>query len=279
MKSKFRVLSVEDDVRWQTTIKEIVSMLGYEVEFVSTREDAIFKLRRSSYHVALLDKRLKESNPENDEGLDIATMITRLGEGTKVVVYTAYGNMDDAVKAFHDIKVSHFVGKDKPLSQIRDALKQAAEEADREFRRPTRLAQNILSADDTATGEFLSHFMTDSKSRPDLHQLELFAKRLAGEYRPLLPDRNQAKLLSIANNQILQFRFWSKMLGFPIAVCIGTHDGIELTLEKINSDEKLRSSLGFGKKTIKEVFDRDVFPDFGGGVFELRNTKFEEFKS
>ena len=44
MSSKIKIISVEDDKRWQDTIKEITSILGYDVEFASTGKDAIDNL-------------------------------------------------------------------------------------------------------------------------------------------------------------------------------------------------------------------------------------------
>ena len=278
MNSKIKVLSVEDDKRWQDTIKEITSMLGYDVEFVTTSKDAMFKLKRSFYHVALLDKRLEEENSENSDGLSIATVIAGLNEGTQIIVYTAYGNISDSREAFRKINVMDFIGKDMPLSEIRDALKNAAEAASQKFIKPTGMPVKILATRGNALDEFLSTSASREKSPSRAEVIETFAKRLLTEFRPLLLDRRDAKLLTLKPAQVLQVRFWSRMLGGPIAVWFGKPNEIKTVLQKTDLDEDFRSELNINHK-LSELFDSHNFPEFGGAVFELNNVEFEEFES
>ena len=274
---KIKVLYVEDDKDWQEIIQEGISPLGYQLDFASTSKEATDRLKHSTYHVALLDKRLDESDPENDEGLSIATTIAGLGEGTKIIVYTAYGNIDDAREAFRNIKVRDFIGKDKPVSEILKAIEESAEEAVLEFRRPARISE-LLLVEEEATKQFLSGFPSKPGLGSNTQDLELFSKRLLAEYRPLLRDRNEAKILGLSNIPTLQVRFWSKMLAFPIAVWIGKFSEMKTILQTIDSDEALRLSLNINNK-IDELFDNNSFPLFGGTIFELNNTSLNEFVS
>src|SRR4026208_1094629 len=113
MISTIKILYVEDDPEWQQIIQDGISTFGYELDFALTSKDAIAKVKRTTYHIALLDKRLDEQDAENAEGLSVATVIAGLNEGTKIIVYTSYGNIDDARAAFRQIKVWDFVGKDQ----------------------------------------------------------------------------------------------------------------------------------------------------------------------
>jgi len=274
---KTKVLYVEDDKQWQETVGEIVSALGYQIDYAFTSKEAMLKLKHSTYHVALLDKRLEENNPENEEGLSIATAIAGLGEGTKIIVYTAYGNIEDSREAFRDIKVWDFIGKDRPISEIRKALKESAEAAVLEFRKPARISE-LMSSEDEAINKFLSGFPSKSGLGSNAQDLELFARRLLGEYRPLLQDRNEAKLLNVSQFPILQVRFWSKMLGFSIAVWIGKFNDMKTILKNIDSDKPLHLSLGISNK-IDELFDLNSFSQFGGAIFGLEDASFDEFVS
>ena len=277
MTPKIKVLYIEDDEEWQNIMREIISALGYQLEIASTSKDALLKLKQSTYHIALLDKRLDENDPQNEEGLSIATIIAGLNEGTRIIVYTAYGNIKDAREAFRNIKVRDFIGKDRPISEIRKALMESAEEAVLEFRRPGRTSELIVR-DENATKEFLAGFPAKSGLGSNAQDLELFMRRLLGEYRPLLSDRNEAKLLDMRHVPILQLRFWSKMLGFPVAAWIGKFNDMRAVLHKIDSNKSLLSSLSMGNM-IDELFDVNSFSQFGGAVFELKNARFEEFIS
>lgn len=278
MKPKIKVLYVEDDKDWQGIVQEGLASLGYQLDFASSSKEAISKLKRSTYHVALLDKRLDESDPENDQGLAIATLIAGLDEGTKIIVFTAYGNIDDAREAFREIKVWDFLGKDKPISEIRRAVKEASDGAILEFHRPSRTSKEILVTKGNALGQLLSKFPTRPGLSTNEQTFELFAKRLLGEYRPLLPDQSDAKLLTISPFPALHARYWSKMLGIPLAALFGRYSEMKTILQNIEDDETLKSSMNI-KVKVDESFDPVGFPDFGGAVFELKDVEFEEFES
>jgi ActR/RegA family two-component response regulator len=278
MKSKTKVLYVEDDKDWQGIVREGIASLECQLDIASTSKEAISRLRRSTYHVALLDKRLDEADPENDQGLTLATVIAGLDEGTKIVVFTAYGNIEDAREAFREIKVWDFIGKDKPISEIRRAIKEAGEGAILEFNRPARMSRDILAVKGNAPDQFLSGFPLKPGLSTNVQTLEYFAKRLLGEYRPLLPDRSDAKLLNLSNVPILQVRYWSKISEIPIAAWIGKYGEMKTALQNIENDESLRSLMKLNGKA-GELFDPIGFPDFGGAVFDLKDVEFEEFES
>jgi ActR/RegA family two-component response regulator len=278
MISTIKILYVEDDPEWQQIIQDGISTFGYELDFALTSKDAIAKVKRTTYHIALLDKRLDEQDAENAEGLSVATVIAGLNEGTKIIVYTSYGNIDDARAAFRQIKVWDFVGKDQPITEIIHTIKKAAEEATLEFSRPSRMPMEILIAKGNAIEQFLSDLasnMTHSVNRQDL---ENFSKRLLGQFRPLLPDQSDAKLLTIDQSPVLQVRFWSKRLGAPIVVWFGKFDALGTVLEKIESDNVLGQSLD-AKHKLVELEKHESSPALGGVVFRLKNVELEEFES
>lgn len=282
MTKEIKVLYVEDDKEWQKIIREIISMLGYQLDIASSSKEAIFKLTRSTYHIALLDKRLNEDDPENDEGLNIATIIAGMGEGTKIIVFTAYGNIEDAREAFRKIKVKDFIGKDQPIKVIKKALEDAADDALLEFKRPMRGAEEILVTKGNALNRFLSKF--PEKQRPESYGLEsnerkfeLFARRMLGNLRPLLPDKNEARLISIGEIEVLQVQYWSKTLGAPITSLFGKLNEMKTLLQHIENNVDLRYSMSI-KSKVEELFDEN-FPDFGGAVFVLKDIEFEEFES
>jgi ActR/RegA family two-component response regulator len=277
MKTQIKVLYVEDVKHWQDIVEEVVAMLGFQLDIVSTSEQAASKLERSTYHVAILDKRLDENDPENKEGLNIAAAISGLCEGTRVIVYTIYGKIEDAREAFKTIKVRDFIGKDWPIPVIKKAIEESAAEAVAEFSRPSRIS-NILSHEDKAINQFLDGFPQKLGLGSNAQDLESFAKRLLSGTLPLLPDRGQAKLFKVANIPILQVRFWSKMLACPIAVWFGKYNDMNAIFQKLDSDPSFKSSLEIGNR-LDELFDINIFPQFGGALFELKDAGLGEFIS
>ncbi|MCC6299096.1 MAG: response regulator [Anaerolineales bacterium] len=278
MNPVIKVLCVDDNKRWQKTIEEIVDPMGYVLTFAPNAKEAIELLKRSSFHVAILDKKLDESDPENEDGLHIAHTIAGLGEGTKIIVYTAYGNIEDAREAFRKIKVWDFIGKDRPMREMTNAVKKAAEEAIVEKNRPSRMPEEILTSKGSALNQFLSNLSSANSPTAQKRSLEILAKQLLGNFRPLLSDLSDARLLLDNGSQFLLIRYWSKMHGTPIAVCFGEKNALENWIKSVESNLTLKDSLGFKDRLAGFLF-QEAFPGIGGAVFELDNASLEEFES
>ena len=272
MDSKIKVLYVEDDKQWQDIVRDAMSSPEYELDVALTSQEAVKKLKRRTYHVALLDKRLDEQDPENNLGMSIAHVIAGLNEGTKIIVYTSYGNIDDARDAFRNIKVWDFIEKKKHITEIINAIKKAGEDALLEFSRPTRMPVDILSVKGGVLEQFLSKLSIDRQD------LEILAKQLLGKLRPLLPDNSEAKLPEESKSPILQVRYWSKMLGAAIVVWFGKYSDLKTFVERVNSNPDLKKSLGI-KDQIDEVMKRDGSPVLGGAVFVLMDADLDDFAS
>jgi ActR/RegA family two-component response regulator len=275
MKANTKVLYVEDDKEWQEIVKDGLSTFRYQIEFASTGKEAISKLKRSTFHVVLLDKRLDENDPEDDQGLAIAAIIAGMAEGTEIIIYTAYGNLDDARESFLKIKAWDFIGKDKPIVEILNAVNRAAENAIIKLKHPTKIPEKVLTAKGEALDQFVLRFF-ESAHPFNSENLESFARHLLQEYHPLLSDHNDAQIIKVGEYSILQFRFWSKILALPIALWFGEFDEMRTVLQDIDSNETLRSPFSINKK-IDQFFDADYFPEVGGAVLELKGISFEEF--
>ncbi|HNQ93762.1 MAG TPA: response regulator [Anaerolineales bacterium] len=279
MTPKTRVLYVEDDPEWQQIIQGGVSSLGYRLDFASSSKEAMEKIRRTTYHVALLDKRLAENDPENQDGLAFAEVVAGLNEGTNIIIYTSYGDDEDMRNAFRKVKVWDFVGKHKSVTEIVKSIREAAADAETHFNRPTRrMPLEILAFSETTSHQFLQYISTNVSSLITHQSLDIFAKYLLSEYRPLLTDKNSATLINVSEFKILQARFWSKALGMPIAVWLGKNSEMKVALEEVETDKQLKESLGINRKEA-EVLTYEALPLLGGAVYELANAEFDEFEA
>lgn len=276
MKSKIRILYVEDDPEWQEIIQDATSILGYDLDFASSSKEAMYKLKRKTYHVALLDKRLNANDATNEQGMELAHVIAGINEGTNIIVYTQHGEKEDVREAFRTIKVWDFVDKDKPINEITEVIRDAAQDADIEFQKPIRMPLEIL----TTKGDAIEHFVSyiSPESLQFRQSLETLGKLTLGKYRPLLADQNEATLLKIDKKLVLQVRFWSKLLGVPIAAWFGKYDDIKQVSVKIEEDADIRDGFGI-RHQVDEITKNDSTPALGGIVFELLNVELDEFKS
>ncbi len=128
-----RILVVDDEEGIRTSLGQVLTDEGYEVDSVATGEKALQRLREERYHVVLLDVWL----PRKD-GLEVLQEMRQTGLEAPVVMISGHASIDTAVKA---TKLGAFDFIEKPLSiekvtvAVRNAIKQRRlEERNRRLR-------------------------------------------------------------------------------------------------------------------------------------------------
>ena len=115
------ILIVDDDVAICCLVCEGLTEEGYQCEVASSAEDALTKLSKHGFDVALLDIRLPDKS-----GMDLLKSLATLFQATAIVMMTAVNDLETAVKAIQ-LGASDYVVKpftiDKLNSSIIAALK------------------------------------------------------------------------------------------------------------------------------------------------------------
>lgn len=91
---KHYILVVEDNPDWRLTLTGILSEAGFEVDSVSSKQEALSCLLAKNYDIALLDIRLDDSDENNDDGLMLAEEINRRWPKIKIFIATGYANQE-----------------------------------------------------------------------------------------------------------------------------------------------------------------------------------------
>lgn len=94
MRDAPRVLLVEDEPLMRVPLTDRLRKCGYAVEAVASGEDALARLERSDFDVAIVDLKLP-----GIDGLEVLRQLKRLGRTADAVVITAFGTIDTAVAA------------------------------------------------------------------------------------------------------------------------------------------------------------------------------------
>jgi len=113
------LLLVDDEETFRKLTARELSRSGYRVEAVGTIEDARRLLAREQFDLVLLDVRLPDGN-----GLDLLSEIREASSTTEVVMLTAYGTVQEAIRALkqgaHD-----FLTKPCKLDELEVVLEKA----------------------------------------------------------------------------------------------------------------------------------------------------------
>jgi CheY-like chemotaxis protein len=90
MEHKCSILVVEDDLSWQLLYEEILEEEGYLVEVAASKEEAARKLGGRTFDVAIVDLRLVDQDPKNQDGIEVVKLIRDLNAPTRAIVKSGY---------------------------------------------------------------------------------------------------------------------------------------------------------------------------------------------
>lgn len=114
------ILIVDDDINLCTALKEELTEVGYNAEFVSNGEDAFNFLTENSADLLLLDLKM----PGKD-GFDVLKDLEGIKYKGKVIVLTAYADVKSAIESAR-MGANDFISKpydfDELLITIRKVL-------------------------------------------------------------------------------------------------------------------------------------------------------------
>ncbi|HJX83835.1 MAG TPA: SpoIIE family protein phosphatase [Candidatus Angelobacter sp.] len=96
-----RVLVAEDQEDVIAALRLLLKNNGYDVDFVRSPADALIHLRGGSFDAVLLDLNYSRDTTSGTEGLELLSRVQELDNTLAVVVMTAWGSVDLAVKAMH----------------------------------------------------------------------------------------------------------------------------------------------------------------------------------
>src|SRR5256885_4428507 len=136
------ILIIDDEVEIRESLQTLLEFEGYEVEAAGTGEEGLSKLGERSFDLVLLDLALPDRN-----GIEILPEIRSLDSQISVIMITAYGTVEHAVRAMQHGAVN-FLQKpwdnEKLLADIRAAVgRRRAEEENIQLKRALKQRYNF----------------------------------------------------------------------------------------------------------------------------------------
>src|SRR5918993_2153162 len=92
--SKGRILVVDDEADIRESLEVLLDMEGYAVELAVDGGDGLRKLSKARYDMVLLDLMMPDRS-----GMDVLAEIRAKDHETPIIMLTAYGSLEVAVKA------------------------------------------------------------------------------------------------------------------------------------------------------------------------------------
>jgi DNA-binding NtrC family response regulator len=136
------VLIIDDEVGIRESLQTLLELEGYDVETAANGEQGIARLGDRSFDLVLLDLALPDRN-----GIDLLAEIRAHAPQLSVIMITAYGTVENAVKAMQ-AGAANFVQKpwdnEKLLADVRGAVaRHRAEEENVQLKRALKQRYNF----------------------------------------------------------------------------------------------------------------------------------------
>jgi len=136
------VLIIDDEAAIRESLETLLELEGYGVESASTGEEGLARIGERSFDLVLLDLALPDRN-----GLDLLAEIHLQDPGLSIIMVTAYGTVENAVKAMQ-AGAANFVQKpwdnEKLLADVRAAVaRHRAEEENVQLKRALKQRYNF----------------------------------------------------------------------------------------------------------------------------------------
>lgn len=136
------VLIIDDEAAIRESLETLLGLEGYTVECAATGEEGLARLGERSFDLVLLDLALPDRN-----GLDILAELRAQDSQISVIMITAYGTVENAVRAMQ-VGAANFVQKpwdnEKLLADVRSAVaRHRAEEENIQLKRALKQRYNF----------------------------------------------------------------------------------------------------------------------------------------
>jgi len=136
------VLIIDDEAEIRESLQTLLEMEGYDVEAAATGQQGLNRIGQRSFDLILLDLALPDRN-----GMDILADLRAQDPGLSVIMITAYGTVENAVKAMQS-GAANFIQKpwdnEKLLADVRAAIaRHRAEEENIQLKRALKQRYNF----------------------------------------------------------------------------------------------------------------------------------------
>src|ERR1700690_3016984 len=137
-----KILIIDDELAIRESLQTLLELEGYTVSVAGTAREGLAQIGERSFDVVLLDLALPDKN-----GMDVLSEIRVLHPQQAVIMITAYGTVENAVRAMQS-GATNFIQKpwdnEKLLADVRAAVaRQKAEEENIQLKRALKQRYNF----------------------------------------------------------------------------------------------------------------------------------------
>jgi DNA-binding NtrC family response regulator len=123
--TKYRIMVIDDEKIVCDMAKMSLDQEGYEVETFLNAEPALKRLAEQKFDIVVTDYKMK-----GIDGMEVLRTVRRLYPDTKVIMITAFANLDAAIEALRS-DVHDFFPKPVKIKELKASIQRALDEGNR----------------------------------------------------------------------------------------------------------------------------------------------------
>jgi len=245
MKDTKKVLFVEDDRELLDEYEEVISSPEYSVDVATDLPEALAKIKRKTYHVAVIDIGLDQADHDNRDGIKIIEYLHGLGEGTRAVVISAQRNVEVLIDAYEKYEIAQYLEKRKVRrpSDLRAAIEKAYSECRIRGYGAYGSVTSFLSGEKNPTS-WEHSCLRILRPAGGITGLYSFFSDFCGSYTPLLAKKAAATSpMQLRESEgCVSGTFWSKGIGEAVSLVAYPKDSsvgksVEEEMEQADSQQ------------------------------------------
>ena len=105
------ILVVEDESAWRETLMDCLATEQYTTMTANDYATAVSALRDYQFKLVILDIRLEDADPQNEDGMRLLADIENAGSEAKVIIVTGHGTDEQKQTARRSARVLHVIDK------------------------------------------------------------------------------------------------------------------------------------------------------------------------
>jgi DNA-binding response OmpR family regulator len=121
--NRIHVLLVDDEEELVSTLAERLSLRGIQADWVTTAEEALERVKKESFDVAVLDVKIPRIS-----GIKLKTQMEKIRPGMKFIFLTGHGSEDDFRTGAAEAGASFYLVKPINIDSLIGRMKEALRE-------------------------------------------------------------------------------------------------------------------------------------------------------
>lgn len=189
---KGRLLVVDDEAAMRRTLRDLLSLEGYEVHTAQDGQEALHILEEGEFDLMILDLRMPGLS-----GVEVLRRLSDMKVDVGVIVLTGHGSLESAIEALRRRAYDYLLKPVSPETLLDSVARGVAQVRQERRQRAARRTTLTMPLEELEPGKGKSDFVPTVVELPNGVLLDLGRRRLRYKGRNIHLSPSEARLLQV----------------------------------------------------------------------------------